>query len=140
MSGHRTWTLAIPADQWWINSNYRNGWRRNAVLVKHWREQAFWYAKAVKLPTGLAKVHILATFQFRDNRRRDVHNLMPTLKAVVDGLVDYGLIPDDSTRYLTGPDLRVGEALPKGQGQDHGLLTLTIADLTGFDLHDTGEL
>jgi len=147
------WTLTIPADAMWINSNYRNGWRRAAQLTKSWRELAHWYAKAEKLPTGLARVHIEATLQFRDNRRRDVHNLMPTLKAVVDGLVDYGLIPDDSTRYLTGPDLRVGEKLPGGTWKDHGLLTLRITEAgedyapplarkvrRGIDLHDTGEL
>lgn len=140
MSESRTWTLAIPADEWWINSNYRNGWRRAALLTKSWREQAHWMAKAEKLPTGLEKIHIVATFQFRDKRRRDVHNLMPTLKAVVDGLVDYGLIPDDSTTYLTGPDLRVGATLPSGRWQDHGLLTLTIAEIADFDFEDTGEL
>lgn len=146
-----SWVLEIPADTIWINSNYRNGWRRHANLVKWWRQTAHWAAKAAKLPTGLDRVHIEATFAFRDNRRRDVHNLMPTVKAVVDGLVDYGLIPDDSTTFLLGPDLRVGEKLPGGRALDHGVLTLLICriapgstdrpqPLGDFDLEDSGEL
>jgi len=137
MTRPESWMLEIPADTVWINSNYRNGWRRHAVLVKWWRQTAHWHAKAMGLPTGLARVHIEAVFAFRDNRRRDVHNLMPTVKAVVDGLVDYGLIPDDSTRYLLGPDLRVGEKLPSGRWMDHGVLTLRISQ---FDPEDPGEL
>ena len=32
---------------------------------------------------------------------------MPTLKALVDGLVDAGLLPDDDARHLQGPDMRL---------------------------------
>ena len=31
---------------------------------------------------------------------------MPTAKAVVDGLVDAGVLPDDDAKHLLGPDLR----------------------------------
>ena len=34
---------------------------------------------------------------------------MPTLKALVDGLVDAHLIPDDDWKHLIGPDVRMGE-------------------------------
>ncbi|WP_427422685.1 hypothetical protein [Lysinibacillus fusiformis] len=151
MTEPREWTLAIPADTVWINSNYRNGWRRHANLVKWWRQTAHWHATAAKLPKGLDRIYIEATFAFRDNRRRDVHNLMPTVKAAVDGLVDYGLIEDDSTKYLLGPDLRVGDKLPSGRWLDHGVLTLTICRIppgsnerplpgVEFDLEDSGDL
>ena len=36
----------------------------------------------------------------RDNRRRDADNLVPTLKALCDGLVDAGLVPDDTPNYM----------------------------------------
>lgn len=34
------------------------------------------------------------------NMRRDPHNWFPTVKAVVDGLVDAGLWPDDTSEYV----------------------------------------
>lgn len=37
----------------------------------------------------------------RDRRRRDPSNLMPTQKAVVDGLVDAGVVPDDCPPFVT---------------------------------------
>ena len=43
----------------------------------------------------------------RMQARRDLHNYMPTLKALVDGLVDAGLLPDDDARHLQGPDMRL---------------------------------
>nr|WP_303769103.1 hypothetical protein [Schaalia odontolytica] len=40
---------------------------------------------------------------YPDRRRRDRHNLAPTIKAMLDGLIDAGLLPDDADRYLDGP-------------------------------------
>ena len=53
--------------------------------------------------------HCVATLTWRDRRRRDAHNIMPTIKACVDGVVAAGLLPDDDDTHLTGPDLRVAE-------------------------------
>lgn len=33
-------------------------------------------------------------------RIRDAHNIQPSLKAAVDGCMDYGLLPGDDDRYL----------------------------------------
>ncbi|WP_244278017.1 hypothetical protein [Gordonia westfalica] len=37
----------------------------------------------------------------RDVRRRDADNLVPTLKAACDGLVDAGLVADDTPDLMT---------------------------------------
>lgn len=36
-----------------------------------------------------------------DNRRRDVDNFVPTLKAAADALIDAGVVPDDTPRWMT---------------------------------------
>ncbi len=41
-----------------------------------------------------------------NRQRRDAHNLVLTLKALIDGMVDADLLPDDDDAHLTGPDLR----------------------------------
>ena len=53
--------------------------------------------------------HLTARLTYRDRRRRDDHNIMPTLKACVDGVVAAGLLPDDNHKHLVGPDIRVAE-------------------------------
>jgi Holliday junction resolvase RusA-like endonuclease len=45
---------------------------------------------------------------YPDRRKRDVANLHPTVKALVDGMVKAGLLPDDDDAHLTGPHLEHG--------------------------------
>ena len=110
-----SWQLAMPAPCRFLSANHRHHWALEAQLVKEWREAAHWHAKRAKLP-HLAACHIEATLRFPDRRRRDAGNYAPTLKAVVDGLVDYGLLPDDRHELLTGPDLRIGEPIIRRGG------------------------
>lgn len=43
-------------------------------------------------------VDVIATYRIR--RRRDSDNLLASCKPIFDGIVDAGLIPDDSSEYL----------------------------------------
>jgi len=119
----RSWTVTIPAPTVWLNANRRSHWRQWAEDVKTWRHAAHVYAQQAKLPS-LDRIHIGATLHFPDRRKRDAHNYYPTLKACVDGLVDYGLIADDSTEYLDGPDIRMGDHEP---GANRLILTIREA-------------
>lgn len=58
-----------------------------------------------------SRLHLLVRIGYPNRRARDAHNLMPTVKALVDGMVHpnprvRGLLADDSDEFLTGPDLR----------------------------------
>jgi len=92
----------------WINSNDRDHWATRNRKTKKWRNTTHWLARAAKLPKNLDHVTITGHVNKTNTAAYDAHNLMPTLKAIVDGLVDYGLIPDDHNKYLTGPDIRPG--------------------------------
>ena len=104
----------------WLNINDTRHWAPQAKLVKLWRNIGYYTAKVNHLPTGLHRVTIFAEIHKTDNRKYDAHNLMPTLKPIVDGLVDYGLIPDDNNTHLTGPFITEGEKRPRPE------VTLTI--------------
>lgn len=45
------------------------------------------------------------------------------LKALVDGLVDAGLLPDDDARHLQGPDMRLD---PRHAGKRMGIPMCSI--------------
>lgn len=121
----RQWTVTIPAPAPWLNANGRQDLRRQTPDRRAWRDAGKVHAWRVRLPK-LQRIHLLTTLHFPDRRRRDPHNYYPTLKALVDGLVDYGLVPDDSHQYLIGPDVRLGEALA---GKGLGEVVLTVTDL-----------
>ena len=83
-----------------ITANHRYHWAKKAKLTKAIRHEAHIRAKAMRLnPTKHA--HVRLFYRPADNRRRDPSNLMPTQKALVDGLVDAGVVPDDTPQFVT---------------------------------------
>lgn len=64
-----------------------------------------------------------------DRRRRDVHNLMPTVKPLVDGMVLAGWLPDDNDAHLLGPFL-VAELEPT---RDRGNVVLELEVHPGLE-------
>jgi hypothetical protein len=117
--------LPAPAD--WLTSNDRREKYGNAVLVKAWRHAGKQVAK--QLPKML-RVRVVVYVQFRDRRRRDPANWYPTAKALVDGIVDAGVLPDDSSKFVIGPDMRLGDVLPKVVYGPVGAVQVHIFDLS----------
>lgn len=72
--------------------------------TSHWRELALVKARGLRL--GLSRGRVEIVYRYPDNIRREVSNLQPTSKAIVDGLVDAGIFPDDKDGVLVGPDNR----------------------------------
>lgn len=52
-------------------------------------------------PLPLLPAEVSITLPVKDNRRRDPHNFLPACKAIIDGLIDAGLAPDDTPNYIT---------------------------------------
>ncbi len=123
-------TLEVPAPCEWITSNQRLHPMKRHRLTERWRATARLVAFAAKVPPavtvlGEGRVHVLATVHRVHRRGRwDPANWYPTAKAVVDGLVDAGVLTDDSARHITGPDMRAGDPT------DPATLTLTLTKET----------
>ena len=83
-----------------LNLNDRMHWAQRAKITKDIRLRARIAAQVAKLPKGAESVKVRIVYRPRDKRRRDPSNLMLTQKPALDGLVDYGLIPDDSPEYV----------------------------------------
>lgn len=103
--------FAKPAKH--MNMNDRMHWGKRNKLTEAWR-QASWGAALAARPGApsrrrlpwpgrtLVEVSIPC-------RVHDPHNLAPTMKAIIDGLTDAGLWPDDNSRHvLTAEPLVVG--------------------------------
>lgn len=89
-----------------LSENDRRHWRVKARRVKELRDLARQHAALGRAP-HLDAARLVVTVSLPDRRRRDLHNLTPTVKALVDGLVDAGLLPDDDAAHLAGPDWRL---------------------------------
>lgn len=123
MSG-RTWTVELPAGLPLLNANRRPHHQVRAKLTREIRAAALVCTKAAGVP-HLQRAHIIAEYRPPNRRPRDVHNLYPSAKAAVDGVVDAGVLTDDTDEYLTGPDMRPGAV------ERFGRLVLHITELEG---------
>lgn len=95
-----TWVMKMSWVKPPLSMNDRPHHRVKAKLTKEMREETLLRARFHKLPKGCARVRVTLIYRPADRRRRDAINLAPVLKAVEDGLVDYGLVPDDTPEFI----------------------------------------
>lgn len=81
-----------------LTANQRMHWRQKASVTKDVRNTA--RLKAHRIP-DLHRCEVSLTWFVKDRRRRDADNLVPTLKALCDGLVDAGVVADDIPALMT---------------------------------------
>ncbi len=115
--------LTIPRADEWVSVNQRLHWRELRRRNRTWREAGKIWARKAKL-RGLPPSHVVAELVMLTKRRNriDPANYQDTAKAVIDGMVDAGVWPDDSSQWVIGPDMRLGD--PSSDG--HELLILRI--------------
>lgn len=141
------WAITINAPDRWLTANDRSGRHAQAPIIAAWRRASYQMAQAAKLPKGLVKVRIEPTARFCGRPPvREAPNLAPTIKAAVDGLgpqdrgktlkgmpwiaPGYGLVPDDSDKYVVLAQTVVGDPLPRKPYGPLGQLVLRIIDLS----------
>jgi crossover junction endodeoxyribonuclease RusA len=105
-----------------LNANQRLHWRQRSQRVALIRDTVTLLARNAHIP---AANHIVVQLHFQpgDKRRRDASNLVPTQKPAVDGLVQAGIVPDDTAEWVT-------EHMPKlhpGPGKRRLWLTVEVA-------------
>jgi hypothetical protein len=124
MTGHY---MAVSFD--WprppLSMNQRIHRMQEAKLTAMVRKAA---AEAFATFPPVSKIDVVMTWTVKDRRKRDVENPVATLKPLCDGLVDAGIVPDDTPdlmvkhmpviRYIKGavPDVQlvVREIGPEG--------------------------
>lgn len=130
MSSTPTWeaTLRLASSDV-LSLNDRRHWGATAPKRRLIRQLAAQIARVGRAP-HLERARIQVEIVFPDRRRRDTHNYMATIKPLVDGLIDAGLLPDDDAEHLLGPDLRRSlEATKKVLGQPVLDFRIAVFDL-----------
>lgn len=93
-------TINLPYQTPPLTANQKTHWATHAQHTKNLRQTTHILAKHHKIPRT---THTTVTLHYvpRTNRRRDQDNLVPTLKPICDGLVDAGIVPDDTPEFMT---------------------------------------
>jgi crossover junction endodeoxyribonuclease RusA len=92
------WVLELPFTKA-LSLNDRMAHIVKWLKTKEWRDAAHVLAKAQKIPR-CRRVRIELHYRPVDNRRRDVINLAAALKPLEDGIVDAGVVPDDTPEFI----------------------------------------
>lgn len=120
----RTETITVVAPCDWINANDRAHWTRRKFLTGNWRKASGFAARAARVKPFAGQVDItIRIHKAKPGGRWDPHNLMPTGKAAIDGLVDAGVLPDDSRTYLRVTSIEAGES------RTRNAITLVITEV-----------
>ena len=120
----RTWTVRLPWTKPPLSLNDRSHWRKKAADTADVRRLARLFVEVQTQYAVCERVAVTLTYCPRDKRRRDADNLVSTLKAVCDGIVDAHLVADDTPEFMVKHMPEIGEPT------NDPCLILTIEELT----------
>ena len=118
-----TLTFTIPANLW-LSANQRIHWapksKRTAALRQLGR------AGVVRaFPRNLGTTHVAAFIGYLREGKADPANAAPTVKALIDGMVDAGVWLDDDSTHVIGPTYLRD---PKSPTPGHYTVRLVLTD------------
>lgn len=109
--------VPLPYDSPPLSLNDRGMTRKamyaKAAKIADTRADITRLARRAHLPKAAGHAAIELHWRPSTNRRRDTDNLAPTLKALCDGLVDYGLVPDDIPQHMAKLEPVIHRHAPK---------------------------
>lgn len=118
----RRWQIELPFTRP-LSLNHRVHYMVRAKATAEVRAAA---AEVVELAGVPPLTHLRSWIEYspRDQRRRDPINLIPTLKACEDALVDAGVVPDDNPEFVESVMPKI---LPKND-ERRGFLWLVVEE------------
>lgn len=117
------YTLMVPLPVWTINQSRNNHHHREAALVREYRGTTRMLARAARIP-HLDRIAVEAT-PFGLQIRQDVGAAYPACKAGIDGLVDAGVLDNDTPAHVCQITMHVPRRGPAGLH----MLIVDLADL-----------
>lgn len=116
-----TLTFTIPAT-WWLSANDRMHWAPKAKRTTYLRDLGCLVAIGQRVPE-YDVAHVAAFIGYTRNGKADPANASPTVKALIDGMVDAGVWPDDDSTHVIGPTYLRG---PKSPTPGHYTVRLVL--------------
>lgn len=123
MTGTQEMTVQIPANAW-MSSNDRLHWAEKYKKTKILRRRSWLEARRNGL-LPMRKAFVTVHVQYATSGRADPANAYPTVKALVDGLTDFGVLTDDDSKHL--PEMTFKRAPGKCLKGWH-VITLTLVE------------
>lgn len=97
------WLVRLPYRVPPLTLNQRQHWAAKARATRRVRADTALVLRAARVPP-CERIVVQLGYTPRDRRRRDTDNLVATLKAVADAVVDAGIVPDDTPEFMSKPE------------------------------------
>lgn len=86
-----------------MNANHRPTPHERHRETRSWRDLGVVVARAAHMRPMPPPVLVVAEFRYKTNHVHDTANNYPTIKALLDGFVEAGMLAGDDDRRLAGP-------------------------------------
>lgn len=100
MTRPRAWRLVLDATPWSVNAQVRWHYMQRAQVVREWRTAWALLARQQQVPALQACTVEVLTQVAKPGRLHDAGNEFYAAKAAIDGLVDAGVLPNDTPKHL----------------------------------------
>ena len=94
------WRIVLPDEKPPLSLNQSGHWARYSPTKRRLRAFAAVAATDLGIP-HLDHLYTRLVWRPPDNRRRDEDNVILTAKPLWDGLVDAGVVADDTSRFMS---------------------------------------
>lgn len=118
--------IRLPWPRPPLSLNDRSHWAIRSRKTRNVRAVATAFVKAAHVPHS-ARIRVALTYHPRDGRRRDEDNVVATYKALCDGIVDAGVVPDDTPEFMAKEMPVIAAPIPK---DPHLVLTIETLEAT----------
>ena len=105
--------FTVPAGLDLLSSNQRLHWAVRARRVKAIRQWASWEAVRQQVPKAERVSVSVWVHPGSRTRRIDPPNYADTVKALIDGVVDAGVLPDDTGKHGIAVTYKEGARWPR---------------------------
>lgn len=108
------WSISLPPGEKLLTLNDRPHWAARNRITGQLRADAANLCRLARIPR-LECATVTGILHPHDLRRRDPHNWVPSFKALIDGVVDAKVLPDDDAAHLLSFTIVLGEPVRHGQ-------------------------
>lgn len=94
--------IEVPGKPVLVNAISKNSYYAIARELRAWKEDVGWEVKLKRLPPAKTPVVVHIHHKSKAKRLGDAGSCFYAAKAAVDSLVQAGVLPDDSPKYVAG--------------------------------------
>lgn len=108
--------VSLPCPERALSPNAHIHWRDKAAATKVARKQAwYWFLRHKPRKWKVGPIVLEIEYRFgasmKDYKPRDVQNAIAALKPAIDGMVDAGVVPDDSYKWVSWGKVRLVQCI-----------------------------